>query len=82
MEHSLIYEKGKVTITGVKNVDVFGEKEIILTLTDSAINIRGNKFALLEMASGSGKISFSGVIVSLVYRQGHEKTSFMKKLFK
>lgn len=82
MEHSLIYEKGKVTISGVKNVDVFGEKEIVLTLTDGVMDIRGNKFTLSEMASASGKISFCGVIVSLVYRQGREKTSFIKKLFK
>lgn len=82
MEHSFLYEKNKIAITGVKSVDSFDEKEVEVTLSDNGIVIHGSDFVLLEMAQVGGKLCFSGHVSSVNYRSKQEKTTFLKKLFK
>lgn len=76
------YENGKITLSGVLNVNAFDEKEVVLRLTNSILTIHGNGFKMEEMETKSGLFSMNGTISSLSYHDKGEKTSFIKRLLK
>lgn len=82
MEHTFLYEKNKITITGVIKVETFDERETKIRLKDNVIVIKGKDFIMQEMALNHGKAIFNGTIFSVNYLQKIEKTSFINKLFK
>ena len=82
MEHTFLYEKNKITITGVIKVETFDERETKIRLKDNVIVIKGKDFIMQEMAISHGKAIFNGTIFSVNYLQKIEKTSFINKLFK
>lgn len=82
MEHSFIYENGKITVTGIIGLDGFDEKEARIKLENNAIIVRGTGFVLLDMAQNAGKVSFLGKLSSAEYAAKTDKTSFFKRLFK
>lgn len=82
MEHVYIYEKGKVTVSGVASLDGFSEKEAKIKLENNAVIIRGNGFVLQEMAQNAGKVCFLGTVSSVEYASKAEKIPLMKRLFR
>jgi TATA-box binding protein (TBP) (component of TFIID and TFIIIB) len=82
MEHTLTYEKGKITVDGVKKVEAFDETSARIILADNTVSFRGTGFVMVEMAQASGKMSFLGNVETISYKNKGEKTSFVKKLFK
>ena len=82
MEHVFIYEKGKITVSGVISLDGFDEKEARIKLENNAVIVRGTDFVLQEMAQNSGRVCFSGKISSVEYAAKAEKVPFIKLLFR
>ena len=81
MEHALVYEKGLITVTGVKKLDAFEEKEAKILLASGGVTIKGSGFELTEMAQTSGRVSFAGKIASVTYHGTADKSSVLKKIF-
>jgi hypothetical protein len=79
MEHTLTYEKGKITVDGVKKVEAFDETSARIILADNTVSFRGTGFVMVEMAQASGKMSFLGNVETISYKNKGEKTSFVKK---
>lgn len=82
MEHTLIYKGDGVDVGGVIAVESFDQKYVLLRLDDGLLEMRGGGFALKDMTADSGKVSFSGKIRSLEYKERIEPKSVLKKLFK
>lgn len=82
MEHVFIYEKGKITVSGVVSLDGFDEKEARIKLENNAVIVKGTDFVLQEMAQNSGRVCFSGKISSVEYAAKAEKVPFIKRLFR
>ena len=83
--HNLILEsRGKLTISGVTDVDSFDEKQVILYTNMGELTITGKDLHVNEMSVGSGEMMIEGDIWSLCYgdkdRRGN--LSFFGKLFR
>ena len=81
-QHSLLYKAGGVEINGVSSVESFDQKSALLRLDGGLLEIRGDNFTLKDMTSDSGKVSFSGKIRSLEYKEKLEPKSILQKLFR
>lgn len=81
-QHSLLYKAGGVEINGVNAVESFDQKNALLRLDGGILEIRGENFTLKDMTSESGKVSFSGKIRSLEYKEKLEPKSILQKLFR
>lgn len=81
-EHSVNYAKGVLTVTGVKEVDSFEDKEVILKLGTGGMVVKGSGLAVSELSVSSGTLRVTGVIESISYNKVREKQNFFKKLFK
>jgi len=83
--HNLILEsRGKLTISGVTDVDSFDEKQVILYTNMGELTVTGKDLHVNEMSVGSGEMMIEGDIWSLCYgdkdRRGN--LSFFGKLFR
>ena len=81
-QHSLLYKASGVEINGVNAVESFDQKNALLRLDGGILEIRGENFTLKDMTSESGKVSFSGKIRSLEYKEKFEPKSILQKLFR
>ena len=81
-QHSLLYKADGVDVSGVVAVESFDQKCVLLRLEGALLEIRGGGFILKDMASNSGKVSFSGKIRSLEYKEKLEPKSVLQKLFR
>ncbi|MBO4540052.1 MAG: hypothetical protein J5781_07210 [Clostridia bacterium] len=81
-QHSLSYKAGNVDVDGVAAVESFDQKCVLLRLEGGLLEIRGSNFVLKDMTSDSGKVSFSGKIRSLEYKEKLEPKSVLQKLFR
>lgn len=79
---SLRYENGKVTVTAVKEVASFDEKQAVLRLNGGLVTIKGNGFKLEEMGTKSGVFCMEATVSTVEYHEKAEKTSLLKKIFK
>ena len=81
-QHSLLYKSNNVDVSGVTAVESFDQKCALLRLDGGLLEIRGSGFILKDMTSDSGKMSFSGKIRSLEYKEKLEAKSILQKLFR
>ena len=81
-QHSLLYKADGVEINGVNAVESFDQKNALLRLDGGILEIRGENFTLKDMTSENGKVSFSGKIRSLEYKEKLEPKSILQKLFR
>ena len=81
-QHSLLYKAGGMEISGVNAVESFDQKNAFLRLDGGILEIHGENFTLKDMTSESGKVSFSGKIRSLEYKEKLEPKSILQKLFR
>jgi len=71
-----------VTLSAVKNVISFDEKEITAQLADENVTLEGEKFNIEKLDTDNGELIVTGVLKQLRYSKGKEKRSFRKKVFK
>ena len=81
-QHSLSYKPDGIEVSGVVAVESFDQKNVLLHIDGGILDIRGGGFVLKDMTSESGKLSFTGKIRSLEYKEKLEASSLLKKLFK
>ena len=81
-QHYLTYRAGGVEVGGVAAVESFDPKCVLLRLDGGILEIRGGGFVLKDMISESGKLTFTGKIRTVEYKEKIEPSSVLKKLFK
>lgn len=80
--HSFSYENGAVTITGVKEVKSFSDREVILTLEDCGLSVRGEGMSVSELDTATGVVRVSGILRNIGYTPTAEPLGFLRRLLK
>ena len=83
--HKLMLERQKGgTITGIRDVISFDEKEILLHTEEGKLSLKGDSLHLRHLDLESGELSLEGRIDSLAYlgrKKEKKEESFLKRLF-
>ena len=83
--HSLMLERQKGgTITGIREVISFDEKEILLHTEEGKLSIKGEGLHVKHLDLKSGQLSLEGKIDSLPYlgrKKDKKEGSLLKRLF-
>lgn len=84
--HRLMLERQKGgTITGIREVISFDEKEILLNTEEGKLDIKGEALHVKHLDLESGEISLEGRIDSLSYpgrKKDKKEESLLKRLFR
>ena len=79
----MLSSRKNLSITGVKDVDRFDDKEIIAITNQGKLKINGANLKIGKLSVESGTLDLSGKINSLCYMDSRELTkNFFKNLFK
>lgn len=79
----MLSSRKNLSITGVKDVDRFDDKEIIAITNQGKLKINGANLKIGKLSVESGTLDLSGKINSLCYMDSSELTkNFFKNLFK
>ena len=79
----VLSSRKNLSITGVKDVDRFDDKEIIAITNQGKLKINGANLKIGKLSVESGTLDLSGKINSLCYMDSRELTkNFFKNLFK
>ncbi len=79
-KHRLVLEDRKLlTLSGIRNVDSFGEQSIALSSELGAIDITGEGLKITELDLTHGNISIQGQIDSLAYGRSREERTVRHK---
>ncbi len=84
-EHSVnIKAKKSIEISGVTNVVGFDSESLVLDTTEGRLTIEGRELAVNDLSVSGGKISASGEIISLEYKQPQNDSGkgFFTRIFK
>lgn len=79
--HQFNYANGVISLSGVKEVMEFNDKEILLSLEDVGLKIEGKDLKMKELALEEGDVKIEGTLFSLSYGGG-VKEGFWKRIFK
>lgn len=85
--HSIsVNERKNLSMTGVKKIESFDEKEFLIDSNMGHILIKGDDMELLKMDSVSGNISIKGFVNSFSYvddlKKKSDEGSILGRLFK
>lgn len=71
-----------LSMTGVKDVPTFTDKNVTVKLDKDTLLISGQNLLVKSLDVESGKLLISGQVTSLKYTSTATPTSFLKRLFK
>ena len=71
-----------MSMTGVKDVPVFTDKNITVRLANETLLVTGQNLAVKNLDVESGKLQVTGRVFSLRYTSQTAPTSFIKRIFK
>lgn len=80
-----MYDRGRASVTGVKEVVSFDSNEIVLETTRGALIFRGEQLHVKRLTLEKGEVDLDGEICELKYTDTHtakDVGSFFGKLFK
>lgn len=81
-----ISDRKSITLTGVKKIDNFDDKEFLIETNLGYLVIKGNDLEIIKLDTYQGDVSIKGKINSLVYtddsKKKDKKDSIVSKLFK
>ena len=77
----LDYERA-MSMTGVKDVPVFTDKNITVRLENETLLVTGQNLAVKTLDVENGKLQVTGRVFSLKYTAQSTPTSFIKRIFK
>ena len=71
-----------LSMTGVKDVPVFTDKNVTVILDGETLFITGQDLSVKNLDVENGKLSLTGTVYSLKYSSSSSPKSVLKKLFK
>ena len=81
-----ISDRKSITITGVKKIDNFDDKEFLIETTLGYLIIKGSDLEIIKLDTYQGDVAIKGKINSLTYTENSKKQekqdSILTKLFK
>ncbi|MGM9550688.1 MAG: YabP/YqfC family sporulation protein [Clostridia bacterium] len=83
--HNLILEgREKLTVSGVKNVVSFNDGEVVLTIADATIYVKGNGLKVENVSKEKGEVNIKGdIVTSINYSKSVKKSEgILGRMFK
>lgn len=78
-----IMQRKSITVSGIKKVENFDEKEFLLNTNMGYLKINGSSLEIVKLDTDKGELAIKGKIDSLNYLDGNKnKESIISKLFK
>lgn len=81
-----ICDRKSITITGVKKIDNFDDKEFLIETSLGYLIIKGSDLEIIKLDTYQGDVAIKGKINSLTYNENSKKQekqdSIISKLFK
>ena len=78
-------DRKSITLTGVKKIDNFDDKEFMIETNMGYLVIKGSGLEIIKLDTYQGDVSIKGKIDSLVYSDNNKKEKqdgLLSKLFK
>lgn len=83
LPHELRLEnRGKLSVTGVKEVESFDENAVILHTSQGVLIVHGENLHLHTLSVDGGQVAVSGSVSSLSYEEPRRDGSFFRRLFR
>lgn len=81
-EKVTITNRSEIEIQGANRVIASTSKEAVVEIENSTLVISGNNLEVTKLDLENHIVKFSGTITNVKFAEKHEKTSFLKRLFK
>ncbi len=84
MPHSVtIEDRGKMTVTGVSDVDSFDEQTMIVYTDLGELTVRGKGLHISRLNTETGELNITGTVSAIAYTDDRTKsTGFLNRLFR
>lgn len=84
MPHSLtIEDRGKMTVTGVSDVDSFDEQTMIIYTDMGELTVRGKGLHISRLNTETGELNITGTVSALAYTDDRAKGGgFLSRIFR
>ena len=84
MPHSVtIEDRGKMTVTGVSDVDSFDEQTMIVYTDMGELTVRGKGLHISRLNTETGELNITGTVSAIAYTDDRAKsTGFLNRLFR
>lgn len=84
MPHSVtIEDRGKMTVTGVSDVDSFDEQTMIVYTDMGELTVRGKGLHISRLNTETGELNITGTVSAIAYTDDRTKsTGFLNRLFR
>ncbi len=84
MPHSVtIEDRGKMTVTGVSDVDSFDEQTMIVYTDLGELTVRGKGLHISRLNTETGELNITGTVSAIAYTDDRAKsTGFLNRLFR
>ena len=83
--HSIIAEnRGKLSVSGVTNIDSFDENTVLLYTTMGELTIKGSDLHINDLSVTNGEMNIEGNIDAIIYgdKDLRSPLSFLGRLFR
>lgn len=81
--HNIIMEnRNSLNISGVKDIDSFDEKQIIIYTELGELVIKGKNLNVDSFDNNTGNFKATGVIVAMIYTENRKNVGFFTKLLR
>ena len=75
-------ERGKLTVTGVKEVIHFDENTVCMDTSRGSLHVHGKALRLKNLSPQGGQLELTGEVEALIYEQTKEKSGLLGRLFR
>lgn len=75
-------ERGKLSVTGVEEVESFDENTVVMTTALGALVIQGENLHIEALSLDGGELKVTGEVDSLSYEQRQEQGGLLRRLFR
>ena len=75
-------DRKELSVTGVKDVNVFTDESVVLTLESSSLVIKGESLHVNKLNLESGEVNVDGKVNSLQYIKETTDKGFIKRLLR
>ncbi len=74
--------RGRLSVSGVKDVETFDEAVVVLRTVRGLLVIRGERLQLQALSIDGGQVTVNGLIDSLSYEEEQKTAGFLRRLFR
>lgn len=78
----VLSERGKLTVTGVKEVVHFDENTVCMDTARGSLHVHGRELRLKNLSPQGGQLELTGAVEALIYEETKEKSGFFGRFLR